>query len=341
MEDRAQRYARQIRLGGVGKSGQAHLAQAKVAIVGIGALGSVMADLLARAGVGTLRLIDRDFVEWTNLQRQSLYTEEDAELGRPKVTAAKLRLENINREIQLEESTVHLDQHNILNELEGVDLVLDGTDNFSTRYLINDWAIAQNKPWVYAGVVGTYGMTASFSGSAPCLRCTYPEPPPAEQSPTCRSAGVLGPAVAAVAAQASAEAMRRLLPSAPKGIDGFHVIDVWAIPGRFIIAKPNPECPCCVQGNFDWLKGNQGTSKAEPLCGGNAVQFPPTSTPPNLPALAKKLRQVDEKLIVNETFLRCRVHPEELILFKDGRCLIRGTENPARAQAIRDKILAN
>ncbi|RMH01758.1 MAG: HesA/MoeB/ThiF family protein, partial [Planctomycetota bacterium] len=208
MAEPESRYARQVRLPFLGEDGQDRLGRAAAAVVGLGALGCVAADLLARAGVGRLVLIDRDVVEWSNLQRQSLYCEADAHRSRAKAEAAGERLRAVNSAIRIEAQAADLTAQSLPALLAGLDLAVDGSDNFPTRYLLNDWAVREDRSFVYAGVVSSYGMAGAVTPGGPCLRCTWPEPPAPDDEPTCRSAGVLGPAVAAVAALAAAEAIK-------------------------------------------------------------------------------------------------------------------------------------
>jgi molybdopterin/thiamine biosynthesis adenylyltransferase len=333
MDPRKHRYDRQQRLPQIGASGQAALAEATVTIIGLGALGSVAADLLARAGVGTLVLIDRDVVEWSNLQRQMLYCEADAQAALPKVEAAVARLRSINSQIQYRVHASDLTAGNVNELLRGVDLLLDGTDNFGTRYLLNDFAVSNHVPYVYAGVVATYGMVGSIvPPDGPCLRCTYPEPPDAAMAPTCRSAGVLGPAVSVIAGLATAIAMKIL--TGGEAMAGFQHVDLWNHSSQLIRAARDPECACCGQRDFPWLAGSRGSRGAEVLCGGDAVQVPASGGPPDLMALADKLAETVSGLQSGLQFLRFQSAGLDVVLFADGRALVRGTEDPGRARAV-------
>jgi molybdopterin-synthase adenylyltransferase len=333
MDPRNHRYDRQQRLPQIGAAGQSALGQASVAIIGMGALGSVAADLLARAGVGTLVLIDRDVVEWSNLQRQMLYSEADAETGLPKVEAALARLTSINSQIQYRAHASDLTSSNVHELLADVDLLLDGTDNFATRYLLNDFAVATGVPYVYAGVVSTYGMVGSIvPPDGPCLRCTYPEPPDAAQAPTCRSAGVLGPAVSVIAGLATSEALKILTGGA--ALQGFLHVNLWDSQYQRIQAAPDPDCPCCGLQQYPWLTGLRGSRGAEVLCGGDAVQVPTNGNRPDLVALVSKLTDTVNGLHRGDQFLRFQSAGLDVILFADGRALVRGTEDPGRARAV-------
>ncbi len=334
MEDRASRYDRQLRVPEIGVAGQERLAASCAAVVGLGALGSIGADLLARAGVGRLILMDRDVVDWSNLQRQSLYLESDAEQGRPKAEAARERLHAVNSDIRIEAHATDLEARNTARLLDSADLVLDGTDNFATRWLLNDWAVSRRRAYVYAGVVATYGMIGAVLPEAACLRCTWPEPPDSAGEPTCRSAGVLGPAVAVIAGLATAEALKILSGNASAALRGFLHADLWTHEVRSIHAERNPQCPCCGERRFDWLEGTRGVRGAEPVCGGNAVQVPARGTPPDLVVVAARLQGSVQDLRIGPGWLRFHARGLEVFVFADGRALVRGTEDPARAAAV-------
>lgn len=334
MRPPASRYERQVRLPQLGPDGQEALRRSCAAVVGLGALGCQGADLLARAGVGRLVLIDRDVVEWNNLQRQSLYDERDAELARPKVEAAVERLTAVNSAVELVAQPADLSSQNAAAVLAGAHLLLDGTDNFATRYLLNDFSVSESVPYVYAGVVATYGLVGVVLPGGPCLRCTYPQPPDPARTPTCEDAGIFGPAAAAVASIAAGEALKILAGCRDALAAGFRYLDLWSGEIRWLRARRDPDCPCCGSRVFEWLRGPRGAPRAEPLCGGNAVQVPAPETPPDLAFLARKLRGTVDELDVRPRYLRLRRDGLELILFADGRALVRGTEDPARARAL-------
>jgi len=335
MDPRDTRYARQERLAEFGADAQRRLGAATAVVVGLGALGSVAADLLARAGVGRLRLLDRDVVDWPNLQRQVLYTEADADAGRLKAEAARERLHAVNSGIRLEAHAEELHAGNVSALLEGADVVVDGTDNFRTRYLVNDWAVRAGKPWVYAGVVSTYGLVGAHLPGGPCLRCTWPDPPDAADAPTCRSAGVLGPAVSVVAGAASGEALKILAGRDEAVCPGYLYLDLWTGDYRRMAGDRDPACPCCgAEGTQPWLSGAHGTRRAEPVCGGNAVQVPAGATTPDLEALESKLAGTVDSLVRATRYLRFESDGLDIYLFADGRALVRGTEDPDRARAV-------
>ncbi|NLF30843.1 MAG: HesA/MoeB/ThiF family protein [Planctomycetes bacterium] len=251
------RYDRQVAYAPFGPAGQRALAAARVAIVGAGGLGSALAESLARAGVGRLRLIDDDRVAWDNLHRQHLYTEADAAAGRPKVAAAAERLAAINADVRVEPVEARLVAANAGDLLDGADLVLDGTDNWAARFLLNDACIRDGRPWIYAGVVGGEAVTMSvLPGRTPCLRCVYDGPPPPCTEPTCRAVGVLGPAVHVIAGLQAFEAIK-LLSGHPDALRATLLrMDLWTNDIRQLdLAAPLADCPCCRRRRFDFLEG--------------------------------------------------------------------------------------
>ena len=227
-----------------------------------------------------------------------------------------------------------LTAHNAQAVLAAADLVLDGTDNFATRWLLNDWAVYRNRAYVYAGVVATYGLVGVIVPDGPCLRCTWPDPPAAETDPTCRSAGVLGPAVAVIAGLAAGEALKILSGHPESALAGFLHVDLWQSEFQRVRAERDPACPACAQREFPWLEGRRGTRAAEPVCGGNAVQVPLDLRDPDLALFSQKLAGTVEDLRCSPRHLRYRVGPLEVFLFLDGRALVRGTEDPAAARAL-------
>jgi len=241
--------------GELGLSGQRALQGASVLIVGAGGLGSWAADLLARAGVGRLLLADDDKVDLTNIHRQGLYGQGDAAEGLPKVTAASRRLAEINSTVAVEPHEVRLDASNVAELAGGVDLILDGTDNFHTRFIINDYCVRESVPWIFAGVVGAEGqLMPVVPGRTACLRCVFDAPPPPCADPTCTHAGVLGPAVAAVASIQAVEAIKILSGRLDTICPYLVKIDLWTNEVQRITAAPVPDCPCCIQRHFDYLE---------------------------------------------------------------------------------------
>jgi adenylyltransferase/sulfurtransferase len=331
------RYSRQSRFAPLGEEGQRRIRAARVAVVGLGALGSVQADLLARAGVGALRLIDRDFVEISNLQRQTLYQESDAAEALPKAVAAARRLAQVNSEVRLEPLVGDLSPRNIDETLEGVDLILDATDNFETRYLINDFAVRGGIPWIYGAAVGSYGIKlAIVPGVTACFRCVYPEPPSGAQ-PTCETAGVLGPVTATIASLQIGDALKILACGKESVSARLTTVDVWS--GQIRQTAPparDPDCPCCARREFPHLEGKHRAPIS--LCGRNAVQIHERSRPVDLPELASRLGAL-AVVRVNEFALRAALDPYELTVFPDGRAIIKGTTDPGIARSVYARYL--
>src|SRR6516162_12415 len=270
-----ERYSRQMRFAGIGEAGQQRLAAARVTLCGCGALGTVLANALVRAGVGHLRLIDRDFIETSNLQRQVLFDEHDVAENLPKAEAAARKLGAINSSVHVEPVVTDIDRTNILDLVQDADLILDGTDNFEIRYLINDAAVKLGKPWVYGGCIGSHGQTMTIlPGETPCLRCVFEAAPAAGEAATCETAGVLGPIVNIIASYQATEAFKILAGKLDAINRDLLFLDVWEnVNKRFAIAKlrDRGNCVCCKQRKFEWLEGAHG-SQTTSLCGRNAVQ---------------------------------------------------------------------
>ena len=254
------RFQRQIAYAPLGPEGQKRLAAGRVLIVGVGGLGSWSAELLARAGVGMIRLVDDDRVDLTNIHRQGLYDEQDAAAAMPKVHAAAARIAHINSRCQVEPIVTRADGHTVARLADGVNLVLDGTDNFATRFVINDYCVKAALPWVFAGVVGSEGQVLTIPpGGRPCLRCVYDQPPPPCADPSCRAAGVLGPVVAAIAALQAAEAVKVLSGHADQASPYLTKLDLWTNRLQRIDAaraSAQADCPCCKHGVYEFLEGD-------------------------------------------------------------------------------------
>ncbi len=328
-EDR-DRYSRQILFAGIGEQGQQHLLDARVAVAGCGALGSFQAGAMARAGVGFLRIIDRDYVELSNLQRQWLFDECDVEQGMPKAAAAARKIAGINRGVEVEPMVADLTPSNVEDLLGGVDLILDGTDNFETRYLINDFAVERGIPWVYGAAVGSYGITMPvIPGKTACLRCIYPDPPPGSQ-PTCETAGVLGSVTALIASWQVSEAIKILCGAQPAA--KITTVDVWTGDIRQV-AQPGPaaECPACGRREFPYLAGERRAPVS--LCGHNAVQIHERTRPLELRDLAARLAPLGP-VRANEFALRFEAPPYLLTVFPDGRAIIKGTTDVGLARSL-------
>lgn len=340
-----ERYSRQIRFSAIGLAGQRRLQQSQVLLIGCGALGSSIADLLVRAGVGQLRLVDRDFLEWNNLQRQSLYDEADVAEGLPKAIVAARRLRQINSTVTIEPHVLDFQPTDVDRLIKGVHLILDGTDNFETRFLINDAAIRYDIPWVFGGCLGADGQAmAILPGQTPCLRCLMPEgPPDPGTSPTCDSFGVLGPAVQVIAALQATAALK-ILSGHPEAIlPQLSIVSLWSGALKTIDVgglRDAVDCPACRHHRLEWLEGQRGTSGAV-LCGRNAVQIrPDTARSLDLAAMEIQLQSIGA-VDRNPFLLRLRVDSYLLTLFPDGRAIVGGTEDPAVARNLYSRYFGN
>lgn len=338
-----ERYSRQVLFSEIGREGQERLAAARVTLVGCGALGSVLAETLVRAGVGHLRICDRDHLELHNLQRQVLFDERDVAEGLPKAVAAASKLARINSSVQVDAQVVDVTPANVERLTADADLLLDGTDNFETRYLLNDLAVSRGKPWVYGAVIGATGLVMPvLPGETPCLRCVFESAPPPEFNPTCDTAGVIGPAVQVVAALQSTEALKLLAGRRENVTRGLISIDVWA--ARFAtlnIGGPNADCPCCAKRQFDFLAG-KSASRSATLCGRDAVQISPPegSRRADLAALAAKLGPLARgPVVANPYLVQAAIGPYVISLFADGRAIVKGTKIPDEARTVLAKYV--
>jgi adenylyltransferase/sulfurtransferase len=291
----------------------------------------VQAEILTRAGAGLLRIIDRDLVELSNLQRQFLFSEADASEGTPKAVAAARRLAQINSEVALEPVIADLQPANASDLLENIDLVLDATDNFETRYLINDFCVRESIPWVYGAAVSSYGLKlAILPGVTACLKCVYPEPPKGAQ-PTCETAGVLGTVTATIAALQTADAMK-ILVRREEFVARLSTVDVWSGEIRQIPSPSrDPQCVCCARSDFVHLDGSRRAPVS--LCGRNAVQIHERSRPLDLPDLARRLGAL-APVRSNEFALRVTLDAYEMMIFPDGRAIIKGTTDVGIARSL-------
>ena len=326
------RYSRQVLFRGIGSEGQKRLAVARVAIVGCGATGSAVASLLARSGVGTLRIIDRDYVEPSNLQRQTLFDETDARESLPKTIAAAKRIASFNSQIVVEPQVADLTPENVEVLLEGASLILDGTDNFETRYLVNDYAVKNGVPWIYAAAVGSYGVTLNvLPGATACLACVFPDSPQGTFE-TCETAGILNSAVNAVASIEATEALKILVGAEDKLRRTLLSLDVWTNERAEIQAgKPRPGCRACGERDFIHLEG-EGRPHIT-LCGRNSVQIHERHRPVDFRVMNERLKP-HGKVRHNDFVLKFWREPYEMTLFPDGRAIIKGTTDAAVARSL-------
>jgi molybdopterin-synthase adenylyltransferase len=339
-----EKYSRQILFSEIGEAGQEHLLSGSAVIVGCGALGTVAANLLVRAGVGRLRIIDRDFVEASNLQRQTLFEEQDATQALPKAIAAERRLRAINSDVAVEGIVADLTPENVPELLAGFSVILDGTDNFETRLLLNDAAISMSIPWIYAAAVGSYGVTMTVRpAETACLACLLEEGGNSASiglEDTCDTVGVLNSAAGVIASIQAAEATK-LLATRPEALNGKLIsCDVWKGKFQSIRVRPNPDCRACGRREFIYLEGN-----AQPeitLCGRDSVQIHERGRKLDLAALGRRLSSGATGNIRNNEFLLWfEVEPYEMTIFADGRAVIKGTKDPAVARSLYSRYVGS
>ena len=334
------RYSRQTRFAPIGEACQQRLAAARVLLVGLGALGTVAADQLARAGIGFIRLIDPDFVELSNLQRQSLFDEDDIRNNLPKAIAAEAKLRRVNSSVQIEARVDDVNPTNVEDTIADVDLVLDALDNFETRFVVNDACAKHKKPWIYTAAVGTYGLVMPvLPGSTPCLRCLLGNLPAPGTSPTCETAGVIAPITHIIASIQVAETLKFLTGNLAPADVRLTAYDVWS--HRFqridIGNESMAACPVCSEGKFEYLDGNP--LRTITLCGRNAVQLiPGVKGDINFAELAKSIAAFGP-VQFNDFLLKCSSEPYEITLFKDGRAIVKGTEEAGLARSVYSKMV--
>ncbi|MGH9512289.1 MAG: ThiF family adenylyltransferase [Terriglobales bacterium] len=330
--DRDDRYSRQVLFHGIGGEGQAKLSASKVAIVGCGATGSVLASLLGRSGVGTIRIIDRDYVETSNLQRQALFDEADAAQSMPKSIAAGRKLAAFNSEIVVEPIVADLTPENIHDLLFGAHLILDGTDNFETRYLMNDFAAENSIPWIYTAAVGSYIAAMNIlPGKTACLTCIFPGPPEGAIE-TCETSGVLNSAANLASSIAATEAIKILVGADDEVRRTLLSIDAWRNERSEVSARnPRPACRTCGMRDFVHLRGADRATIT--LCGRNSVQIHERRRPINLDEMSRALIPLGT-VRHNEFVLKFWKEPYEMTLFPDGRAIIKGTVDKAVARSL-------
>jgi len=344
MDASLERYSRQMRFPGIGEEGQRRLLDSHVTLCGCGALGTVLANALVRGGVGHLRLVDRDFIELNNLQRQVLFDEHDVAENLPKAEAAARKLAAINSSAYVEPVVTDIDRTNIIELVKDAYLILDGTDNFEIRYLINDAAVKLAKPWIYGGCIGSHGQTMTIlPGETPCLRCVFEAAPAPGEAGTCETAGVLAPIVNIVASFQVAEAFKILTGRHDRINRDLIYVDVWDNIQRRIKIAPllgKVDCPCCRHRRFAWLEGELG-SHTTSLCGRNAVQVSHrNATQLNFQELARSLESLGQ-VSYNRFLLRFDSDGYEFTVFPDGRAIIKGTSDVDRARTLYAKYIGH
>jgi adenylyltransferase/sulfurtransferase len=336
------RYSRQVLFNGLGEEGQAHLINSRVVVVGCGALGALQTSFLARAGVGTLRIIDRDFVEESNLQRQVLFDEQDVREVLPKAAAAEKKLRVVNSLVNVEGIVDEVNASTVDRLLGGFDLIMDASDNFEVRFLINEYAIKNNIPWIYGACVGSYGLTFPIiPGQSACLRCVFESAPPPGVSPSCDTAGVIGPIVGAIVSIQVAEAMKILSCARDRVRRKITTIDMWE--NRYdAIDMPQPfaDCACCGRREYPYMDGSLG-AEAATLCGRNSVQIRPKSlTKIDFDDLAARLAPLGA-VERNRFLLRADIDGYQLTVFSDGRAIVQGTYDMSIAKSMYARYIGN
>jgi len=332
------KYSRQMLFQAIGPEGQERLLRAGAVLVGCGAIGAAAANLLVRSGLGRLRILDRDFVEASNLQRQTLFDELDAAEALPKAVAAERKLKAINSEVRVEGIVADLNPRNAEELLSGFPLILDGTDNFETRFLVNDFAVRSGTPWIYAAAVASYGVTLTIlPGQSACLACLLDSAQGIGLEETCDTIGVLAPIVNLIASLEVAEALK-LLSGRPAALHGRLLsCDVWS--GRFqsLLPARNPECRVCAHRDFAYLGG-----RAQPhvtMCGRDSVQIHEHHRSLDLKALQNRLAATIPDVRQNDFLLRFRIPPYEMTVFGDGRAILKGTKDPSVARSLYAKYI--
>lgn len=338
-----ERYSRQMRFGGIGEKGQRKLLDSRVTLCGCGALGTVMANALVRAGIGHVRIIDRDFIETHNLQRQVLFDEADIAANLPKAEAAARKLRLINSTVTIEPIVTDIDRTNIEELCKDADMVLDGTDNFEVRYLINDISVKLNKPWVYGGSIGSHGQTMTIlPGETPCLRCVFEAAPAPGEVGTCETAGVLSPIINIIASFQVTECFKILTGQREAINRELIYVDVWENLTRRIKIAPllgKVDCPCCQRRVFEWLDGQQG-SQTTSLCGRNAVQVAHrVASKLNFDEMARNLKEAGSTVSYNRFMLKFEADAHEFTVFPDGRAIIKGTSDLDKARVLYAKYI--
>ncbi len=327
------RYSRHLVLPEIGEEGQERLRNSSVAVLGLGSLGSAMAESLTRTGIGKIRIVDRDYVEISNLNHQILYDESD--IGRPKADAANHRLKEINSDVDIEKKVKDIGPQNIEGLIEDVDIVLDATDNMKTRYIINDACVKKNVPWIYTAVLGTYGMSLNVHEEGPCLKCMLAERPKPGTLETCETAGVLFTLPRTMGNLAATEAVKFLTGDEMR--EGLLTFDIWKSQYDPIKAAKREDCECCVKRNFTHLSAPEDSTTE--LCGKNAVQVSPAEEfELDLNKVASRFDEEDIEM-TSESMLTVDLEDHILRIFRDGRAMIEGTEDPKRAKSIYSRYI--
>ena len=352
MNSGSNRYSRQILFENIGEKGQKLLGRSFAIILGCGALGSVSASLLTRAGVGRIKIIDRDFIEENNLQRQILFDEDDIKKGLPKAIAAQEKLRKINSSVVVEGVVSDFNYTNIEKIMDGADVVIDGLDNFETRFLLNDYCVKNNIPWIYGACIGSTGLTMNIvPQKTPCLHCVLESLPPSGTLPTCDTAGIIGSIAMVIASIQATEAIKLLTKHTEDLSKDLVSFDIWEGKIQKVrISSATNECPTCKQGNYEFLNASQG-SWTTTICGRNGVQIIPLVRNPKseirnpkseqgvcFDHLASKLRPLGE-VGFNKYMMKFKIDSYEMTIFPDGRAIITGTNDPSVAKGLYAKYI--
>ena len=333
-----ERYEKQIFFNEIGEIGQIKLLASKVVIIGCGALGTVIANNLARSGVGTIRIIDRDYIELSNLQRQLLFDEEDIKNNIPKAKAAEYKLSKINSNIQIEGIVSDVNARNIENFCMGMDLIMDATDNFQTRFLINDFSVKQNIPWIYGGVIGSSGMTYNIiPGKTPCFRCIFPEAPSVGSVDTCDTVGVLNGITNIIASLQSTEAIKILMGKWDDLIEEMRFLDIWTNSFDNLEMQPHRDCPVCKNQRFEFL--NHDMEEAVVLCGKNSIQINPIKSEISMDNVIKRLKTMGIDMKNNSFYCKFTIEDIQFTLFLDGRAILKNTSDVNKAKSMYSKYI--
>lgn len=335
-----ERYEKQMLYGEIGIEGQKKLLAKKAVIIGCGALGTVIANNLVRSGIGYIKIVDRDYIEISNLNRQILYDEEDIKENLPKAIAAEKKLKKINSDIEITSLIADVNSVNIEDICKGMDIILDGTDNLQTRYLINDTAIKLNIPWVYGAVIGSSGIVHTIiPHETPCLRCMFPKIPPIGSVETCDTAGVLNMITSIVASMESMEAIKILLNQNENIIKGLQFMDIWTNDYEYIDMKIDENCIACGNNKFEFLELNK--EEAVYICGKNSIQINPIQKNISAEKIVQKLKSLNIDVIQNAYFIKFLVEDVQMTLFYDGRAIIKNTDDINRATSLYSRYIGN
>ncbi|WFA10004.1 ThiF family adenylyltransferase [Tissierella sp. Yu-01] len=335
-----ERYEKQMLYGEIGLEGQKKLLKKKAIIIGCGALGTVIANNLVRSGVGYIKFVDRDYIEISNLQRQILFDEEDIKENLPKVIAAERKLKKINSDIKIEGIIADVNSTNVESLCEGMDVILDATDNLQTRYLINDISIKLNIPWVYGGVIGSSGMVHTIIPQVtPCLRCMFPEIPPIGSTETCDTAGVLNSITSIVASMESMEAIKILLEKKTAVITGLQYMDIWSNDFETIDMTLDEDCKTCGKNSFEFLE--RSTDEAVYLCGKNSIQINPLQKSISADDIINRLKSLNINVKQNAYFIKFNIEDVQVTLFYDGRAILKNTDDIKKATSLYARYIGN